>query len=427
MDTIRIIIALAAQKGWDIFQLDVKSAFLYGKLTEDVFVEQPKGYVKKGSEDKVYKLNKALYGLKQAPRAWFSRIESYFLQQGFKGSQNEQTLFLKSGNKDEILIVSIYVDDLIFTGNCERLMKEFKEAMSKEFSMTDLGKMKYFLGIEVVQSSEGIGICQRKYAAEILSRFNMTSCNAVKVPMMHGTKLDKDVSGEKVDNTAYKQLVGSLMYMTTTRPDIMFPVSLVSRYMSNPTQMHWQACKRILRYLQGTLNLGIMYKKGGNTDLIGFTDSDYAGDIEDRKSTSGYVFVLSNGAVAWSSKKQPIVTLSSTEAEFIAAGAAATQAVWMIKILKELGQYQKDSSIIMCDNTSTIKLTKNPILHGRSKHIEVRYHYIRELVRAGTIELKHCGTKDQLADVLTKAVSKDSFLKLRSQLGICEIHQDHEA
>lgn len=217
------------------------------------------------------------------------------------------------------------------------MMDEFKSSMKKEFSMTDLGKMKYFLGIEIIQGSERIYMCQRKYALEVLARFNMADCNSVTVPIVPGTKIDRDRDGEKVDETQYKQLIGSLVYIKATRPDLMYSVSLLSRFMSNPTHSH---------------------------TLIGYTDSDYAGGVEDRKSTSGYVFLISNGAVAWTSIKQSIVTLSTTEAEFVAAGAAACQAIWMMKIVKELGLSNEECTDIYCDNSSAIRLSQNPILHG---------------------------------------------------------------
>ncbi|RVW64797.1 Retrovirus-related Pol polyprotein from transposon TNT 1-94 [Vitis vinifera] len=377
METIRLVVALAAQRKWTIYQLDVKSAFLHGELNEEVFVEQPCGYVQKGHEQKVYKLKKALYGLKQAPRAWYSRIEAYFMKE------------------------------------------DFKRSMKDEFDMTDLGKMRYFLGLEVLQRSDGIFISQKKYALEVLQRFGMDKSNSVHNPIVPGFKLMKDEGGVKVDKTYYKQVVGSLMYLTTTRPDMMFVVSLISRYMENPTELHLQAAKRVLRYLQGTTEFGIFYRKGGDDELVTYTDSDHAGDLDERKSTSGYVFLLSSGAISWSSKKQPIVSLSSTEAEFIAAASCACQAVWLKRVLGKLGQNQGKPTMIHCDSSSAIKLSKNPVMHGRSKHIDVRFHFLRELTKAGTVELVHCGTQEQLADVMTKPLKLDAFLKLRGLLGVC--------
>ncbi|KAL0313353.1 UNVERIFIED_CONTAM: Retrovirus-related Pol polyprotein from transposon TNT 1-94 [Sesamum radiatum] len=375
MDTVRMIIALAAQKDWKIFQLDVKSAFLHGELREDVYVEQPRGYEKKESEHLVYKLHKALYGLKQAPRAWFSRIEAHFSKEGFQKCYSEQTLFTKKNGEGKIIIV--------------------------------------------LQKSDGIFICQRNYAIEILEKFGMIDSNSVGSPIVPGFKVSKDDDGVSVDDTYYKQLVGSLMYLIATRPDMMFATCLISRYMAKPKEIHLQTAKRLLRYLKGTVNYGIYYKKEG--ELLAFTDSDYAGDVDDRKSTSGYVFMMSSGAVSWCSKKQPIVTLSTTEAEFVAATVCACQGIWMKRILKELGYFKEECITVMCDNSSTIKLSKNPVMHGRSKHIDVRFHFLRNLVKDGALELVYCGSQDQVADIMTKPLKIEVFQKHRKMLGVCEI------
>lgn len=227
LDTVRTILAVAAKSSWDVFQLDVKSAFLHGELKEDVYISQPEGFIISGEEEKVYKQKKALYGLKQAPRAWFSRIEAYFLRENFERCPSEHTLFTKS-KEGKFIIVSLYVDDLIFSGNDKSFCDEFKNSMMLEFEMTDLWKMKYFLGVEVKQSQDGIFICQRKYAKEVLVRFGMEESNSVKNPIVPGTKLHKDEGGERVDETLFKQLVGCLMYLTVTRPDLMFGVCLLS-------------------------------------------------------------------------------------------------------------------------------------------------------------------------------------------------------
>lgn len=381
MDTVRIILALAAHKEWKVYQLDVKSAFLHGELMEDVYVEQPLGFVKKDEPQKVYKLRKALYGLKQAPRAWFSRIESYFLREGFEKCYSEQTLFVKTSIQGKLLIVSLYVDDLIYSWNDESMMMEFKRSMMKEFDMSDLGKMRYFLGIEVQQLENGIFISQKKYAWDVLKRFQMEECNVVLNLIVPGFKISKDENGVMVESTFYKQLVGSLIYLTSTRPDLMHAVSLISRYMSQPTELHLNAAKRVLRYVKGTTSFGILYQKGASSMLTAYSDSDYAGCLEDRKSTSGYAFMISSGAVAWSSRKQPIVTLSTTEAEYVAAAACACQAMWMKLVLKRLGCDNNECTTIFCDNSSTIKLSKNPVLHKRSKHIAVRFHFLRDLCK----------------------------------------------
>ena len=238
--------------------------------------------------------------------------------------------------------------------------------------------------------------------------------------MVPGFKLTKDEGGVEVDSTVYKQMVGSLMYLTATRPDLMFIVSLISRYMERPTESHLLAAKTALRYIKGTVSLGMFYKKGGSEKLVGYTDSDYAGDQDDRKSTSGYVFLMSSGAISWSSKKQPVVTLSTTEAEFIAAASSACQVVWLRRILKVLNQEQSSPTVVFCDNISAIKLSKNLVMHGRSKHIDIRFHFLRDLVRDGILELIHCSTQQQVANVLTKPLKLDVFLRMRGLLGVRE-------
>ncbi|XP_040372964.1 secreted RxLR effector protein 161-like [Rosa chinensis] len=249
----------------------------------------------------------------------------------------------------------------------------------------------------------------------------MEKSNVVCNPIVPGCKMHRDEDGVRVDETLYKQIVGSLMYITATRPDMMFVVSLISRYMARPTELHMQVAKRALRYVKGTMNYGIFYIKGGAEELMAFTDSDYAGDVEDRRSTSGYVFLMGAGAVAWSSRKQPLVALSTTESEFVAAATCACQGVWMRRILKKLGYSQEGCTIVKCDNSSAIKLSKNPIMHGRSKHIDVRFHFLRDLTKDGVVELVHCGTQDQVADLMTKPLKLDAFLKLRKLLGVQEV------
>jgi len=314
------------------------------------------------------------------------------------------------------LIVSLYVDDLIFTGNNIAMFERFKNSMKQEFDMSDLGRMKYFLGVEVMQNSERIFINQRKYANEVLERFSIRNCNPVKNPIIPGFKLVKDEGGVSVGATTYKQMVGSLMYMTATRPDLGFMVSLISKFMERPTELHQQVVKRVLRYIKGTTELGIFYKRGEEEKLVAYLDSDYAGDSEDRKSTSGYAFLLSSGVVAWSLRKQPVVTLSTNEAEFIAVASCACQSIWMRRILEKLGLEQSKCTDIFCDNSSTIKLSKNHVMHGRSKHIDVRFHFLRDLTMDGIVKLEYCGSKDQLTDIMTKPLTLKVFIRLRELL-----------
>ena len=257
METIRTVLALAAQQELQVFQLDVKSAFLNDELEEEVYVEQPQGYVVEGKEHKVYQLKKALYGLKQAPRAWNSKIDKYFLQNGFQRSPNEPSLYVKTRGTSDFIIVCLYVDDLIYTGTNPMMMEEFKKAMMNEYEMTDLGLMKYFLGIQVRQSKGEIFISQEKYTEDLLKKFNMSKCKPVTTPMAVNEKLQQKDGAQKVEASLFRSLVGSLMYLTNTRPDIVHPVSMMSRFMNEPSLVHYSAAKRILRYFQGSKFFGI--------------------------------------------------------------------------------------------------------------------------------------------------------------------------
>eukprot|EP00253_Pinus_taeda_P011002 PITA_11002 len=266
--------------------------------------------------------------------------------------------------------------------------------MKEEFEMTDMGLLRYFLGIEVDQNENGIFISQEKYVNEVLGRFNMQDSKATVTPTVMGLKLSKEDSSKDFDPSLYKRIVGSLMYLIATRSDIMFAVSLISRFMERPKEAHWQATKRIL--------------------------SDCVGSVDDRKITSGYVFHMGSGAISWASKKQRIVALSTAEVEYVAATAVACQAVWMRRMLRSLSQEQAKATVIFCDNSSAIALSKNSMFHKRTKHIDTRFHYIRELVNNGEIILEHCSTQEQVADILTKPTHQKSFEFLRKCLGMIE-------
>ncbi|KAJ4709756.1 Retrovirus-related Pol polyprotein from transposon TNT 1-94 [Melia azedarach] len=287
----RLVAKGYTQNKWKIHQMDVKSVFLNGVLEEEVYIQQPTGFEVKGQEDKVLKLRKALYGLKQAPRAWNSRIDKYFQKNGFTKYPYEHALYIKIKDED-ILIVCLYVDDLIFTGSNPSLFDDFKNTMTKEFEMTDIGLMAYYLSIEVKQEEDGIFISQQRYTKEILKKFKIENCKPISTPIECGVKLSKHEEGEKVDSTFFKSLVGCLRYLTCTRPDILYATGLVSRYMKTPTTTHFKAVKRILRYLKGTTNFGLFYLCSDNFELVGYSDSDWAGDTDDRKSTTGFVFFM---------------------------------------------------------------------------------------------------------------------------------------
>lgn len=319
---------------------------------------------------------------------------------------------------EEMLIVCIYVDDIIYTGSSKKLTENFKELMMKEFEMSDLGLLHYFLGLEVHQTKQGIFISQGKYVYDLLKKFRMSNCNATSTPMNANERLTNEDGSGRADAEVFRSIVGGLIYLTHTRPDIVFAVSLISRFMHSPTRHHLGVAKRILRYVRGTMNYGIWYYPVTNFSLIGFTDSDWAGSLQDRKSTTGYIFNIGCGAICWSSKKQETVALSSAEAEYVAAASTTCQAVWMRRILEDLHQSQSSATELFCDNKASILMAKNPVFHGRTKHIEIKHHFIREAIANGIIELKHCSTIDQVADGFTKALSTEKFLSFRNLLGV---------
>jgi hypothetical protein len=296
LETVRVVVALANHFTWQFVQLDVKSAFLNGKLEEEVYVEQPQGFIVEGKENHVLKLHKALYGLRQAPRAWNMRIDEFLSQKGYSKCTVEHGIYVKGSSHTSLCIVCLFVDDLLITGSNIEEIRRLTKQLGSEFEMTNLGGLKYFLGLEFTRTSSGILIHQKKYVSDILKRFNMMTCNPANTPMETSSSLDNDEEGKTVNSTHYKQMVGSLRYACNSRPDTCHSVGIVSRFMQTPKLSHMQAVKRILRYLQGTIDYGVLYP---NTDkdqkkLVGYCDSDWSGDKFERRSTMGYVFTLFN-------------------------------------------------------------------------------------------------------------------------------------
>lgn len=303
METVRLLLALAAKNGWEVHHMDVKSAFLNGEIDEEVYVCQPEGFEKKGEEHKVYKLFKALYGLRQAPRAWYTKLRKCLENLGFEKCLYEHAVYVKrEGN--ECLIIGVYEDDLLVTGTSVENILKFKTQMCCEFDMSDLGLLSYYLGIEVEQDRNGIELKQTAYAKKLLTKAGVSECNPIRCPMESRVQLDKDERGKAVDSTNYKSMVGGLRYLVHTRPDISYAVGVVSRFIERPTVIHHGAVKRILRYVKGTLDYGIVYKRDtGDYLLEGYSDSDHAGSLEDRRSTGGVAFYLKDSLVTWISQK----------------------------------------------------------------------------------------------------------------------------
>ncbi|KAL7083944.1 hypothetical protein ACP275_14G193700 [Erythranthe tilingii] len=290
--------------------------------------------------------------------------------------------------------------------------------MSSEFEMSMVGELTYFLGLQVKQMSDGIFITQSKYAKNLVKRFGLESAKTVRTPMGTNDKLSRQLDATAVDPTLYRSMIGSLLYLTSSRPDICYSVGVCARYQSNPKECHLSAVKRIIRYVSGTIDFGIWYSMDTNTTLAGFSDADWAGDADDRKSTTGGCFYLGNNLVSWYSKKQNSISLSTAESEYIAAGSCCAQLLWMKQMVCDYGISQ-DLLHIYCDNMSAINISKNPVQHSRTKHIEIRYHFIRNLVEEGSVSLEYVTTEKQLADIFTKPLDAHRFDSLRNSLGIC--------
>jgi hypothetical protein len=420
LDSVRVLLAVAAHHGWEVHHLDVKSAFLNGDLIEEVYVSQPPGFVISGKEGKVMHLKKALYGLRQAPRAWNVKLDSTLLSLGFTRSPSDHAVYAR-GNAGSRLLLGVYVDDMVITGSNLQEIARFKQEMKEKFRMSDLGLLTYYLGMEVKQSSGKITLCQSAYASKLLEKAGMADCNAASVPMEARLKLSKDSRNPPVDATLYRSIVGGLRYLVHSRPDIAFAVGYVSRFMEKPTTEHLSAVKHLLRYIAGTKTYGCVFTKSSERlNLVGFSDADMAGDLDDRKSTTGCLFLIGGSLVTWQSAKQKVIALSSCEAEYIAATMAACQAVWLRRLLGELLNQNEEAVKLFIDNQSAIQLCKNPVFHERTKHIDTRFHFIRECVEDGKIAVEHIGTSDQLADILTKALGRTRFQDLRARIGIID-------
>ncbi|KAJ0625451.1 putative RNA-directed DNA polymerase [Helianthus annuus] len=417
INTIRVLFSIAANKNWPLHQFDVKNAFLHGELTEEVYMEAPPGFATDFKTGEVCRLKKSLYGLKQSPRAWFGRFTLAMKGYGFKQSNSDHTLFIKQRGRLVTCLI-VYVDDMIITGNDKEEMIKLKESLFREFEMKDLGRLKYFLGIEVLRSKRGIFICQKKYILDMLAETGMIDCKPADTPMMVNHKLQMEEGAKLVEKERYQRLVGKLIYLSHTRPDIAYAVSVVSQFMHQPQIAHMGAVCRIMRYLKGTIGHGVLFKSNGHLKIQGYTDADWAGDKGDRRSTSGYFTLVGGNLVTWRSKKQKVVALSSAEAEFRGIARGLTEILWIRKLLTEVGFPPTEPTRIMCDNKAAIQISENPVQHDRTKHVEVDRHFIKEKLESGILELPFVRSEDQLADILTKAVNERIFSKCLNKLSI---------
>ncbi|WVY92731.1 hypothetical protein V8G54_031819 [Vigna mungo] len=357
MNTVRVILSLAANYGWNLEQFDVKNAFLHGDLEEEIYMEIPPGYGRDVVTNTVCKLKKALYGLKQSPRAWFGRFTKVMTSLGYKQSQGDHTLFFKHSKSGGVTILLVYVDDIILTGDDKEEQRLLSQCLGKEFEIKTLGKLKYFLGIEVAHSKKGIFISQQKYITDLLKETGKAACKPASTPLEPNIKLGNAEKDVVVEKEMYQRLVGRLIYLSHTRPDIAYAVSLISQFMHSPKETHLQAAHRILQYP----GRGILFKRNGNVKLEAYTDADYARSIVDRRSTTGYCTFLGGNLVTWRSKKQGVVARSSAEAEFRAMAQGICELLWLKIILEDLRIKWEEPMKLYCDNKSAISIAHNPV------------------------------------------------------------------
>jgi hypothetical protein len=414
--TIRVVLSLALSHSWPMHQLDVKNAFLHGHLTETVYCAQPSGFVDSAHPDHVCRLNRSLYGLKQAPRAWRTRFATFLTSIGFVESQSDASLFTYHRGSD-VAYLLLYVDDIVLTASSSGFLQRIISALRQEFSMTDMGPLHHFLGISVQRRSDGLFLSQRQYLLDILDRAGMRDCKPCSTPVETHSKLSAD--GTPVtDPTHYRSIAGALQYLTFTRPDIAFAVQQVCLFMHDPREPHFTAMKRILRYLQGSHDLGLHLSQSAPLTLTVYTDADWAGCPDTRRSTSGYAVFLGDNLISWSSKRQATVSRSSAEAEYRAVANGVAEACWLRQLLGELRCPLRRATIVYCDNISAVYLSSNPVQHQRTKHVEIDLHFVRERVALGEVRVLHIPTTSQYADIFTKGLPLSVFTEFRSSLNV---------
>lgn len=433
--SIRLLLALAAHHDWDIHQMDVKTAFLHGDLDVEIYMRQPEDFVEVGKEEMVCLLKKSLYGLKQASRAWNQKINNALILLHFTRLESDHCIYVRR-QEDELVLIALYVDDLLLISNTTTALATLKKALTRRFEMTDLGEAQYILGLELTRNrtARTLSLSQFEYVRRVVERYGMENCKHQPTPMATKTKLLSSDSSTSTINSSttlngytYASVVGALMYAAMgTRPDLAFAISTLSKYNNNPTPPHWSALKRVLRYLAGTkqhtLTYGLTAASGSQgltgTQVFGYCDSDWGSSLEDRRSVTGWVFMLAGGAISWQSQRQKSVALSTVEAEYMAACLAAKEAIWLRSLLKGLGFGPTGPINIYSDSQGAMALAKNPEQHQRSKHIDIRYHFLRDQVLQENIQLVYTPTAEMAADQLTKPLTREAHNRCIRAMGL---------
>ncbi|KAJ0565941.1 putative RNA-directed DNA polymerase [Helianthus annuus] len=405
MTTVRVVLKIAVNNGWPLYQMDVNNAFLYGMLSEDVYMVQPQGY--SSNDNKVCKLVKSLYGLKQAPRQWNEKLTSVLTSMGFVQSMCDYSLFILS-KSDVFVVLLVYVDDIVITGNNKAAIERVKNSLRENFHIKDLGLLRYFLGIEVLYSENSICLSQRKYCLELLNEFGYLGCKPVTTPIEQSFLVTNKCKNDQkiLENVnGFQRLIGKLIYLSLTRPDISYTVQFLSQFMHSPCQSHLDIALRLLRYLKLSPGKGISFKKSDSMVLTGFVDSDWAKCLKTRKSVTGYGIFLGETLISWKSKKQSVVSRSTAEAEYRAMCSATCEIMWILNVLSELKVDYILPVSLYCDSKSAISISQNPVFHERTKHFELDLHFLREKIAAGLIKPEKISTEKQVADIFTKGLN----------------------
>ena len=381
-------------------------------------MSQPSGFLQPNFPDAVCHLKRAIYGLKQAPRAWYSRLSSRLQELGFLGCKSNSSLFIFTIASVKIFSL-VYVDDIILTGSSAAIVNSLIKTLSIDFPIKDLGSLNFFLGVEVNHVVAGMILAQQRYITDILSHTKMSLVKPITYPMSTVAPLSKFSGSKFSDPILYRQTVGSLQYFSLTLPDIGFAVSKVSQFMHEPRDVHWIAVKRILRYLKSTVDYGLLIKKCSSSQIYAYSDANWVGCPDDRKSTSGYCIFLGKNLLSWSSKKQPTISRSSIEAEYKAIANVTAEILWIQSLFCELVISLSTAPLIYCDNIGATYLSSNPAFHAHTKHIEIDYYFVRDLVAEKALIVKFLSSHDQIANVLTKPLVSRRYCMLRSNLNVC--------
>ena len=419
-ETIRVLFAIAAQNGMHVRQLDVKSAYLNGELEETIFMEQPEGFIQQGQEDKVLRLKKSLYGLKQSARVWNKTAANILKKLGFSPGNSDACLYTRKEKSGSMTYILLYVDDLLVAGESSEITATVSKQLQEHFLTKDMGEVSHYLGIQVEREADGSFLFnQRAKIAKLLRDYDLSEPKPAATPMETGfLAAPLEESSLLKNNHGYRQLMGSLLYLATvSRPDIMIAVGLPCRRVEKPTQNDWNAAKRVLRYLAYTIDKKLRLPSDGDNYLVGYVDADWAGDRTDRKSTSGYVFLLGNAVVAWCSRKQVAVATSSTEAEYIAASIASKELLWFKMLLSDMKIPVVKPLVMYEDNQASISLISGNN-GARTKHIDVCHLQIRDLKEKKIIDVQYCPSTEMLADIFTKPLAKEPFEGFVKSLGL---------